>query len=55
MVETRENMKNDKNILSAVLTTEIQISNSTKNKLSRFGKKGDTYESIILQLLGEEE
>lgn len=31
--------------------TSIQISRETKEKLDKLGKKGDTYEDIIKQLI----
>lgn len=34
-------------------TTTIQLSRSTKSKLTNLGKKGETYNDIILRLLEE--
>jgi len=33
------------------MKTTIAISKSTKDKLNKLGKKGETYEDIILRLL----
>lgn len=33
--------------------TTIQLTEKTKTKLKKLGKKGDTYEDIILKLIGE--
>lgn len=36
--------------IETIMTTTIQVSNETKEKIGSFGKKGDTYEDIIKKL-----